>query len=74
MKGLAAHPGYSATGLMGTGRNTGNTGRERWTADIMQAVFASVGQPSEMGAWPTLMAATADLRARRTSDRAGRSR
>ena len=28
VKGLAAHPGYSATGLMGTGRNTGNTGEK----------------------------------------------
>ena len=62
VRGLAAHPGYSATGLMGTGRNTGNTGEKmRWTANIMQAVFAAVGQPPEMGAWPTLMAATADL-------------
>ena len=62
VRGLAAHPGYTATGLMGTGRNTGNTGeRMRWTATILQAVFEAVGQPSEMGAWPTLMAATADL-------------
>ncbi len=62
VKGLAAHPGYSATGLMGTGRNTGNTGEKmRFTATIMQAVFAAVGQPASMGALPTLMAATADL-------------
>jgi NAD(P)-dependent dehydrogenase (short-subunit alcohol dehydrogenase family) len=62
VKGLAAHPGYSATGLMGTGRNTGNTGeRMRFTATIMQAVFAAVGQPASLGALPTLMAATADL-------------
>ena len=46
VKGLAAHPGYSATGLMGTGRNTGNTGeRMRWTATILQAVF-EVGRPA----------------------------
>ena len=62
VKGLAAHPGYSSTGLMGTGRNTGNTReRMRFTATIMQAVFAAVGQPSALGALPTLMAATADL-------------
>ncbi len=62
VKGLAAHPGYSATGLMGTGRNTGNSGdRVRLTATILQAVFAAVGQPPELGALPTLMAATADL-------------
>ena len=60
--GLAAHPGYSATGLMGTGRNHGNAeGKMRWTATIMQAVFETVGQPAELGAFPTLMAATADL-------------
>jgi NAD(P)-dependent dehydrogenase (short-subunit alcohol dehydrogenase family) len=62
VKGLAAHPGYSATGLMGTGRNTGNTrDKIRFTASIMQSVFAAVGQPASMGALPTLMAATADL-------------
>ena len=33
----------------------------RWTATIMQAVFETVGQPAELGALPTLMAATADL-------------
>ena len=62
VKALAAHPGYSATGLMGTGRNTGNSrDRVRWTANILQAVFEAVGQPAEHGAYPTLMAATADL-------------
>ena len=60
--GLAAHPGYSATGLMGTGRNHGNAeGKTRWTATILQAVFETIGQPAELGALPTLMAATADL-------------
>ena len=65
--GLAAHPGYSATGLMGTGRNHGSapnkdgSERMRWTATIMQAVFERVGQPPELGAHPSLMAATADL-------------
>jgi NAD(P)-dependent dehydrogenase (short-subunit alcohol dehydrogenase family) len=62
VKGLAAHPGYAATGLMGTGRNTGNTGeRMRRSASILQAVFAAIGQPASLGALPTLMAATADL-------------
>lgn len=51
---LACHPGYSATELMGKGRE-GRRGQ------IMQAAFALVGQPSSMGALPTLMAATADL-------------
>ena len=62
VRGLAAHPGYSATGLVGTGRNTGNTReRLRMSATIMQAVFEVAGQPPELGALPTLMAATADL-------------
>jgi hypothetical protein len=47
---------------MGTGRNHGNAGeRMRWTATILQAVFAAVGQRAELGAHPTLMAATAAL-------------
>ena len=51
---LACHPGYSATELMGKGRE-GRRGQ------ILQAAFTLVGQPSSMGALPTLMAATADL-------------
>ena len=62
VRGLAAHPGYSATGLMGTGYNTGNTReRLRMSATILQAAFEVAGQPPELGALPTLMAATADL-------------
>jgi NAD(P)-dependent dehydrogenase (short-subunit alcohol dehydrogenase family) len=51
---LACHPGYAATELMGKS----STGRR---AQILQAVFSLVGQPSAIGALPTLMAATADL-------------
>jgi NAD(P)-dependent dehydrogenase (short-subunit alcohol dehydrogenase family) len=51
---LACHPGYSATELMGKSRE-GRSGQ------ILQAAFSLVGQPSSMGALPTLMAATADL-------------
>ena len=54
---LAAHPGYSATELMGSGRRAGG---ER-SADILQGAFELVGQPASMGAWPSLMAATAPL-------------
>lgn len=62
VRGLAAHPGLSATALMGTGFDTGNTRRRmRMSATIMQAAFEVVGQSSELGAMPTLMAATADL-------------
>jgi NAD(P)-dependent dehydrogenase (short-subunit alcohol dehydrogenase family) len=51
---VACHPGYSATELMGKGRS-GRRGQ------VLQAVFTLVGQPSSMGALPTLMAATAEL-------------
>jgi NAD(P)-dependent dehydrogenase (short-subunit alcohol dehydrogenase family) len=51
---LACHPGYAATELMGKS----TSGRR---AQILQAVFSLVGQPSSIGALPTLMAATADL-------------
>jgi NAD(P)-dependent dehydrogenase (short-subunit alcohol dehydrogenase family) len=62
VKGLAAHPGYSATGLMGTGISTGaDPDKPSRSSMIMQAVFSAIGQPSEIGALPTLMAATADL-------------
>jgi NAD(P)-dependent dehydrogenase (short-subunit alcohol dehydrogenase family) len=61
VKGLAAHPGYAATGLMGTGISTGSEKGASRTSTIMQAVFSAVGQPAEIGALPTLMAATADL-------------
>jgi NAD(P)-dependent dehydrogenase (short-subunit alcohol dehydrogenase family) len=62
VKGLAAHPGYSATALMGTGYNTGNTReRLRFTATVLQGAFELAGQPPALGALPTLMAATADL-------------
>ncbi|MGI9156799.1 MAG: oxidoreductase [Marmoricola sp.] len=55
---LAAHPGYSATELMGAGRSASGESRR---GAILQGVFALVGQPAEMGAWPSLMAATAPL-------------
>lgn len=62
VKGLAAHPGYSATELMGTGRNTGNSsGAMSRSASILQSVFSAIGQPASLGALPSLMAATADL-------------
>lgn len=61
VKGLAAHPGYSATGLMGAGPGAGRPDQRPLVATVMQSVFSSVGQPAEIGALPTLMAATADL-------------
>jgi NAD(P)-dependent dehydrogenase (short-subunit alcohol dehydrogenase family) len=53
VKALAAHPGYSATELMGKSGGLGG--------QIMSAATRLLGQRSELGALPTLMAATADL-------------
>jgi NAD(P)-dependent dehydrogenase (short-subunit alcohol dehydrogenase family) len=53
VKALAAHPGYSATELVG---KTGGIGGQ-----IMHAATRLLGQRAELGALPTLMAATADL-------------
>lgn len=50
---VAAHPGYSATELVG---KTGGVGGR-----IMTAATNLLGQKAEYGALPTLMAATADL-------------
>ena len=50
---LAAHPGYSATELVG---KTGGLG-----AQVMAAATRLLGQPVRLGVLPTLMAATADL-------------
>ena len=60
VKGMAAHPGFSATGLMAA-RDPGSRQRMRLTATVLQAAFEALGQPSSLGALPTLMAATADL-------------
>ena len=58
LKALAAHPGYASTGLMGAGR-IGESTKVR--TRILTGAFAVAGQSPEMGALPTLMAATADL-------------
>src|SRR3954447_18410997 len=55
LKGLAAHPGLSATALVRTGQGASPVGR------IMDAAFMVIGQPASSGALPLLMAATADL-------------
>ncbi len=58
VQGMAAHPGYSATSLMRSGRALdGPTLR----GSILGAAFAVAGQKPETGCLPTLMAATADL-------------
>ena len=53
VKALAAHPGYSATELVG---KTGGV-----AGQIMAAATKLLGQPARLGALATLMAATADL-------------
>ena len=58
LKALAAHPGYASTGLMGAGR-IGESAKVR--TRILTGAFAVAGQSPEMGALPTIMAATADL-------------
>lgn len=53
VRALAAHPGYSATELVG---KTGGAGGQ-----IMHAATRLLGQPAHLGALATLVAATADL-------------
>lgn len=55
---LAAHPGYAATGLMGTGRSIHGPSARGW---LLDAVFRLAGTPPAQAALPTLMAATAVL-------------
>jgi len=54
----AAHPGYAGTHLVANGlfgRSAGGV------ASIFDAASRAIGQSPAVGAWPTLMAATADL-------------
>lgn len=55
---LAAHPGYAGTHLLANGQVGRSSGG---VASILDAVNRAVSQPADRGAWPTLMAATADL-------------
>jgi len=58
LKALAAHPGFAGTHLAANGQY----GRARGgIATILDASVRSVSQPAAHGAWPLLMAATADL-------------
>jgi NAD(P)-dependent dehydrogenase (short-subunit alcohol dehydrogenase family) len=54
----AAHPGYAGTHLVVNGRFGRSTGG---IASILDAANRAVSQSPAIGAWPTLMAATADL-------------
>ncbi len=58
VRALAAHPGLAGTHLAANGQ----FGRARGgAASILDAAVKAVSQPAHAGAWPTLMAATADL-------------
>lgn len=58
VRALAAHPGFAGTHLAANGAYGRATGG---IASILDATVRAVSQPAAMGAWPTLMAATADL-------------
>jgi NAD(P)-dependent dehydrogenase (short-subunit alcohol dehydrogenase family) len=58
LKALAAHPGYAGTHLVANGRFGRSTGG---AASILDAANRAIAQPAHAGAWPLLMAATADL-------------
>ncbi len=58
VKALAAHPGFAGTHLAANGQYGRAQGGR---ASILDAVIKGVSQSAAAGAWPTLMAATADL-------------
>lgn len=58
IKALAAHPGFAATHLVANGQTGRSSGG---VASILDAAARAVSQPPDRGAWPTLMASTADL-------------
>jgi NAD(P)-dependent dehydrogenase (short-subunit alcohol dehydrogenase family) len=58
VKALAAHPGYAGTHLVANGRfGRSNSG----LAAVVDRANRVIGQSPAVGAWPILMAATADL-------------
>ncbi len=58
VKALAAHPGLAGTHLAANGQFGRASGG---IATILDAAVKAVSQTAHAGAWPTLMAATADL-------------
>ncbi|WP_181309812.1 oxidoreductase [Nocardioides campestrisoli] len=58
VRALAAHPGYAGTHLVANGQLGRSSGV---LAGILGAANRAVAQPAAHGAWPLLMAATADL-------------
>jgi NAD(P)-dependent dehydrogenase (short-subunit alcohol dehydrogenase family) len=58
LRALAAHPGFAGTHLAANGQYGRSTGG---LATILDASVKALSQPAAQGAWPVLMAATADL-------------
>jgi len=58
LRALAAHPGFAGTHLAANGQYGRSAGG---VATILDASIKAVSQPAAHGAWPVLMAATADL-------------
>jgi NAD(P)-dependent dehydrogenase (short-subunit alcohol dehydrogenase family) len=58
VKALAAHPGFAGTHLAANGQYGRAKGGR---ATILDAAIKAVSQSAAAGAWPSLMAATADL-------------
>ena len=59
VKAVAAHPGFAGTHLAANGQYGRSSGG---VATILDAAIKAVSsQPADLGAWPSLMAATADL-------------
>jgi NAD(P)-dependent dehydrogenase (short-subunit alcohol dehydrogenase family) len=58
VRALAAHPGFAGTHLAANGQYGRSSGG---IASILDATVKALSQSAAAGAWPTLMAATADL-------------
>ena len=58
VEAMAAHPGFAGTHLAANGQYGRSSGG---IASILDATIKAVSQSAAAGAWPTLMAATADL-------------
>ncbi|MFB9311498.1 oxidoreductase [Nocardioides plantarum] len=58
VRALAAHPGFAGTHLAANGQYGRSSGG---IASVLDAAIRAVSQPAAAGAWPSLMAATADL-------------
>ena len=58
VRAMAAHPGFAGTHLAANGQYGRSSGG---IASILDAAVKAMSQSAAAGAWPTLMAATADL-------------